>query len=312
MERKLSRVGWLFISVALLLLSVFLIYPILYSFYLSFTSTQGIVTEFVGIGNYTRLMGDPMFFTALKNTFIILIIQVPVMLLIGLVLASILNDKNLRFRGVFRTAIFLPAVTSLIAYTILFKMLFSYEGMINNILLSIGLISQPLEWLTTPKLAVFVLIIAMVWRWTGYNMVFYLSAMQNIPYDIYEASEIDGANKVQTFFLITLPQLKPMILFTTIMSTIGTLQLFDEPMNLSQSGTTSATMGPDNCFLTLSVYIYNICFKYSPKFGYAATISYIIVFLIAFLTVIQFWLGEDSEVKFERKMKKIARKEGRI
>lgn len=305
MEKKLKIKGWIFIMPALILLSVFLIYPIIYSFYLSFTSTKGIVQNFEGIKNYIRLVKDPMFALALKNTMKILVIQVPIMLIMALILASILNSKKIKFRGIFRTAIFLPAVTSLISYTILFKMIFSYDGLVNNMLLSLGVINQPLEWLTSSKLATFVLIIAMIWRWTGYNMIFYLSAMQNIPYDIYEAAEIDGASKIQIFFKITLPQLKPMILFTTVMSTIGTLQLFDEPMNLSQGGTTAATMGPGNCFMTLSVYIYNLCFKYVPNFGYAATVSYVIVFIIGLLTILQFEAARSDDDKIERRNRKL-------
>ncbi len=304
MERKLNRIGWLFIALSAILLAVFLVYPVLYSLYLSFTTTKGIVSNFSGIANYKRMINDPMFWLALKNTGRILLIQVPIMLATALVLASMLNDKHLKGRGLFRTAIFLPAVTSLIAYTILFKMIFSYDGLVNDVLLKLGLIELPLEWMTKPGLATTVLIIAMVWRWTGYNMVFYLSAMQNISEDMYEAATIDGASKVQTFFKITLPQLKPMILFTTVMSTIGTLQLFDEPMNLSQSGVTAATMGPDNCFMTLSVYIYNICFKYVPNFGYAATISYMIVIIIAVLSLIQFRLGRTDEQKDAAKLKR--------
>ena len=310
MERKLNRTGWGFIAASAVLLAVFLVYPVCYSLYLSFTTTRGIVSEFSGFLNYKRMVNDPMFWLALKNTGRILIIQVPIMLISALVLANMLNDKHLKGRGFFRTAIFLPAVTSLIAYTILFKMIFSYDGLVNDLLLKIGLISAPLEWMTQPTLATTVLIIAMIWRWTGYNMVFYLSAMQNIPEDLYEAATIDGANKVQAFFKITLPQLKPMILFTTVMSTIGTLQLFDEPMNLSQSGTTAATMGPDNCFMTLSVYIYNLCFKYVPNFGYAATISYMIVIIIAVLSLIQFRLGQTDDQKDLRKMKRMQRKAG--
>lgn len=296
-ERRINRFGWFFIAPALVLLCVFLVYPIGYSLYLSFTSTKGIVSKFVGLHNYQKLLDDPMFWLALRNTFKILIIQVPIMLILALVLASMLNSKKLRFRGVYRTAIFLPAVTSLIAYSILFNMLFSYDGLVNGLLLKLHLIAQPLQWMTTPSLATFVLILAMVWRWTGYNMVFYLSAMQNISDDIYEAASIDGANGVQTFFRITLPSLRAMILFTTIMSTIGTLQLFDEPMNLSAGGTTASMIGPNNCFLTLSVYIYNLCFKYSPKFGYAATVSYVIVILIGILTLLQFRLSREREPK---------------
>ena len=303
-EKQLNRTGWFFIIPSSILLLFFIVYPIFYSLYLSFTSTKGIVTQFVGIKNYIRMFNDPMFFLALRNTFTLLLIQVPIMLILSITFAAILNNKKIRFRGFFRTALFLPAVTSLIAYSILFKMLFSYDGLINNTLISLSIIDSPLQWMTTPKLATFVLILAMIWRWTGYNMIFYLSAMQNISEDLYEAASIDGASKVKTFFAITVPLLKPIILFTTVMSTIGTLQLFDEPMNLSQGGTTSSMIGPDNVFLTLSVYIYNICFKYTPNFGYAATVSYAILLIIALLTFVQFTLSRDKEEVMRRKIEK--------
>lgn len=311
MQKRLKRAGWFFIVPITLFLVFLLVYPMLYSFYLSLTSTKGIVTNFVGLRNFQRMIKDPMFYLALKNTFRLFLIQVPIMLTIALILATVLNDKKLRFRGFFRTAIFLPAVTSLISYTVLFKMLFAYDGVINSALLKIGLIRAPLEWLTKPNLALIVLIVAMIWRWTGYNMVFYLSAMQNISSDIYEAAEVDGANKIQTFFKITVPSLKPMILFTAIMSTIGTVQLFDEPMNLSHSGVTSATVGPANVFLTLSVYIYNVSFKYTPNFGYAASLSYAVMIIIAALTIIQFKLSEDKDIRLNRKLDRATRKLGR-
>lgn len=303
-EKQLNRTGWFFIIPSAILLLFFIVYPIFYSLYLSFTTTKGIVSQFVGVKNYIRIFNDPMFFLALKNTFTLLIIQVPIMLILAISFAAILNNKKVRFRGFFRTALFLPSVTSLIAYSILFKMLFSYDGLINNTLLSLSIIDSPLQWMTTPKLATFVLILAMIWRWTGYNMIFYLSAMQNISEDLYEAASIDGASKVRTFFAITVPLLKPIILFTTVMSTIGTLQLFDEPMNLSQGGTTASMVGPNNVFLTLSVYIYNICFKYTPNFGYAATVSYAILLIIALLTFVQFTLSRDKEEVMRRKIEK--------
>ncbi|MCX7694839.1 MAG: sugar ABC transporter permease [Caloramator sp.] len=294
-ERTLDRYGWLFISIAVILLTVFMFYPIVYSLILSTMSSKGIVQKFVGLGNYTKLIKDEMFIKALKNTFVFLIIQVPIMLLLALILAAILNDKTIKFRGLFRTGIFLPAVTSLVAYTILFKMMFSADGFINTGLMRLHIIKQPIPWLMDPFWAKVTVIIAMTWRWTGYNMVFYLSGLQSVPDELYEAAEIDGASKIQQFFHITIPMLKPIIVFTTIMSTIGTLQLFDEPMNLSQGGVTGATTGPGNSLLTLSVYIYNLCFKYMPNFGYAATIAYVIVFIVAILTFIQFKVAGDKE-----------------
>lgn len=289
-----NHYGWFFISFAVILLGIFLFYPIVYSFYLSFTSSKGIIYKFVGINNYIKLFGDNMFITALKNTFTFFLIQVPIMLVLALILASILNDKSIKFRGVFRTGIFLPAVTSLVAYTVLFKMMFSLDGFINQSLIAVHLIKQPIPWLMNPFWAKVTVIIAMTWRWTGYNMVFYLSALQNVPDELYEAAQIDGASRIQQFFYITIPMLKPIIVFTSIMSTIGTLQLFDEPMNLSQGGVTASTIGPGNSLLTLSVYIYNLCFKYMPNFGYAATISYVIVFIVGMLTLIQFRVAGDN------------------
>jgi len=135
----------------------------------------------------------------------------------------------------------------------------------------------------------------MTWRWTGYNMIFYLSGLQNIPGDIYEAAEIDGASKVTQFTRITIPLLKPLILFTTIMSTIGTLQLFDEPINLASGGASVGTVGPGNSLLTLSVYIYQVCFKFMPNFGYAATISYVVVLIVAVLSIIQTKVAGDEK-----------------
>ena len=301
---KSNKTGWFFILPVAVLLACFLLYPIIYSLYLTLTSTKGIVTNFVGLSNYTKMFHDPMFYKALSNTFIILLVQVPIMLILAITFASMLNNKDIKFRGFFRTALFLPSVTSLIAYAILFKMMFSFDGLVNQGLLALHIIQAPVQWMNNPGTAMFVLIFAMIWRWTGYNMIFYLSAMQNISSDLYEAASIDGASRKISFLKITLPLLKPMILFTTVMSTIGTLQLFDEPMNFAAGGTTASMVGPDNCFLTLSVYIYNLCFKYSPRFGYASTISYAILVIVAILSFAQFRVSEDSEAKLERKARR--------
>ncbi len=303
MQKKLSYVrylnswGWFFISFALIILGLFLFYPIIYSLYLSTFSTRGIVQKFVGIANYLKLVKDNAFILALSNTLIILAIQVPIMLTLALILAVILNDNKIRFRVGFRTAIFLPAVTSLVAYIVLFKMMFSVDGLINKTLLLLNVINEPIPWLIDPFWAKISLILALTWRWTGYNMIFYLAGLQNIPYEIYEMSEIDGANRVTQFFKLTIPLLKPIIVFTTIISTIGTLQLFDEPINLAAGVVTGANVGPGNSLLTPSVYIYNICFKYMPNFGYAAAISYVLVNIVAILSLIQFKMAGEKNGK---------------
>jgi lactose/L-arabinose transport system permease protein len=293
---KQSRYGWLFSSFSLVLLLLFMVYPIISSLYMSTFASKGMIQKFVGLSNYVKLLQDSVFLQALQNTMVFFAIQVPVMLFLALVIAALLNDQTLKFRGVFRTGLFLPAVTSLVAYSLLFKMMFATDGLINRSLMTLRLIGQPIPWLSAPFWAKITVMVAMTWRWTGYNMVFYLSGLQAIPEELYEAAEIDGANKIHQFLQITLPLLKPMVLFTAVMSTIGTLQLFDEPMNFSSAGVTSATIGPGNSLLTMSVYIYNLCFKYMPNFGYAATVAYAIVILIVILSSIQSKLaGERDE-----------------
>ena len=225
---------------------------------------------------------------SVKNTFFYLIIQVPIMLILALILASILNNRNLRFKGLFRTMIFLPCATSLVAYATIFRTLFANNGIINLFLVKIGILDAPYSFLTHPISAKIVIILGLLWRWTGYNMVFYLSGLQNIEYSVYEAAKIDGASPVQTFFKITTPLLKPTILLTAIMSTNGTLQLFDESVNLTDGG-------PANASITMSHYIYKMSFKYVPNFGYAAAMSFFILILVAILAFIQMKVGDKRD-----------------
>ena len=271
---------------ALILLGLFMVYPILWSLWMSLQVGRGMNFSFGGFANILRLTQDPVFIRALSNTLLFLAIQVPIMLILALLLANALNDSRLWGRGIFRTAIFLPAVTSLVAYSVVFKSMFAQDGIINQMLMGIHVISDPIPWLADPFWAKVVVISAITWRWTGYNMIFYLAAMQNIDRSIYEAARIDGVPASARFWKITVPMLKPVILFTSVISTIGTLQLFDEP-NLLTAG------GPSDSTLTLSLYIYNLSFKFMPSFGYAATVSYVIVVLVGLLSLVQFVLARD-------------------
>ncbi|MGN8645913.1 carbohydrate ABC transporter permease [Gracilibacillus sp. HCP3S3_G5_1] len=283
-----NYIGWLFIILSVLGISLFYFYPMVQAFLLSLQTGMGSNLEYIGFDNYVRLFNDPTFITALSNTVLYLLVQVPVMIVLALIFSVLLNDPTLKFRGFFRTAIFLPAVTSLVAYAVIFKYLFSGDGLVNEFLLSMNLISQPLNWLSDPVLAKITIIIAITWRWTGYNMIFYLSALQNVDKSMYEAARIDGASAIQQFFYITIPLLKPIILFTSIVSTIGTLQLFDEVMNITSGG-------PGNATMTISMYIYNLSFEYTPDFGYAATVSYVILILVVILSFIQFRVAGDRD-----------------
>lgn len=294
MAHKLDRgnwAGWAFVAPAMVLIGLFMVYPILWSLWMSFQTGKGMNFKFGGFANIYRLTQDAVFLQALSNTLIFLIFQVPIMLILALLFAVALNNPKLRGRAVLRTAIFLPCVTSLIAYSVLFKSMFSPDGVVNDTLMALHIIGEPIGWMTDPFWAKVLIISAITWRWTGYNMVFYLAALQNIDPAIYEQARIDGVPARARFWRITVPMLKPVILFTTVLSTIGTLQLFDEVNTITSSGTTSG--GPANATLTLSVYIYNLTFRYMPTFGYAATISWVIVLLVAVLSWIQFKVAKD-------------------
>lgn len=288
LERKYKIAGWYFVMPASLLIFLFSFIPMVRAFILSLQSGVGNNLSFCGIKNYVRLFQDEKFIASLKNVIIYFAFQVPIMLFIAIILACIINDKKLKFKGLFRTIIFLPCATSLVASALIFKSLFALDGLVNVLLVNHNFISQPINWLTHPVWAKVIVIFTITWRWTGYNTVFFLAGLQGIEYSIYEAARIDGASTVQTFFRITLPQLKPVVLLTAIMSTNGTLQLFDEVKNLTGGG-------PGNATITISQYIYDLSFKYNPQFGYAAAVSYAILIIVALLSFIQIILADRKE-----------------
>jgi lactose/L-arabinose transport system permease protein len=286
-SKKQNLWGWLFVSPAALLIFALSFYPMIRAFILSLQTGLGNNLRFTGVWNYFRLFQDEIFLSSVGNVFFYLIIQAPLMLFLALVLASILNNEKLKFRGFFRTLVFLPCATALVSSAMIFKTFFAVDGIVNFLLLHMHIISQPLNWLTDPFLAKIVIILVITWRWTGYNTIFYMAGLQNIDTSVYEAARIDGASSVQQFFRITLPLLRPVILLTTIMSTNGTLQLFDEVVNLTGGG-------PGNATITISQYIYNLSFKYNPQFGYAAAVSYAILIMVSVLSFIQMKAGDKQ------------------
>ena len=285
---KQRAAGWIFLLPATLMIAIMSFYPMIRAFIISLQTGAGANMRFAEpiFSNYQRIMADKVFQQSIVNTFLYLIIQVPIMLVLAILLAQLLNNKDLKFRGFFRTCVFLPCATSLVSYSLIFRSMFATDGLINSILIKLGILSTGYNFLGNSTSAKIVIIIALIWRWTGYNMVFYLSGLQNIEYSVYEAAKIDGASPVQSFFKITVPLLKPTILLTTIMSTNGTLQLFDESLNLTNGGPGKSTM-------TLSHYIYNTSFVQSPNFGYAAAMSIIVLIMVAILAVIQMKVGDE-------------------
>ena len=286
MEQKRNLTGWAFLLPAALLIFVFCFYPMVQALILSFQKGTGSAVQPAGFANYARIVKDATFQQCLFNTIFYFVIQVPIMLILALILAQLLNSPDIKGKGIYRTMIFLPCATSLVSYSMIFKSLFANDGLVNRVLSTVGI--PTVDWFQNAWAARWVIVIALVWRWTGYNMVFYLAGLQNIDYSIYEAARIDGASPLQQFIHLTIPLLKPTILLTAIMSTSGTLQLFDESVNLTAGGPGKATM-------TLPHYIYNISFVETPKFNYAAALSVFILVVVAVLSAIQMKVGDKRD-----------------
>ena len=291
LANKQLAAGWIFLAPASILIFVMSFYPMVRALITSFKVGKGVNLKWADplFFNYQRLFQDPIFIQSMKNTFLYLIIEVPVMLILAMLLAQLLNNKDLKFKGFFRTCIILPCATALVSYALIFKSMFATQGLINTILQGIGLTSENINFLGTPGTAKAVIIIALIWRWTGYNMVFYLAGLQNIEYSVYEAAKIDGANGWQTFWGITVPLLKPTIVMTAIMSINGTLQLFDESVNLTSGG-------PANTTITMSHFIYNYSFGQGVgNFGYASALSFVVFIMVGILAFINLKVGDTRD-----------------
>ncbi|MER5358359.1 sugar ABC transporter permease [Streptomyces sp. NPDC002785] len=278
-RRRPGRTAWIFAGPAAALFVLFFAYPLGASLLQSFTTEDAGATHWVGLGQYRRLIHDPAFLESLLNTGIILAVQVPVMTGLALVLAVLLNQSWLRLRGTWRAVYFLPAVTTLVAYAVVFQVLLKTDGgLVNQILGAVGI--GQVDWLNSPTWARVSLIGSLTWRWTGYNAVILLAGLQAIGKEQYEAAAIDGAGSLSTYTRVILPQLRPVVLFCVITSTIGTLQLFDENYVLTRGG-------PDDATLTPVVYLYKTGFQ-QLDFGYAAAIAWVVVALIAAISALQY------------------------
>ena len=288
---KQEAAGWGFLAPASLLIFIMSFYPMVQAFITSLKTGSSANLQWADpiFKNYIRMFKDKVFMTSMGNTFLYLLIQVPIMLVLAILLAQLLNNKDLKFRGIFRTLIFLPCATALVSYALIFKTLFATEGLINAFLKGIGIIQENINWLGQPGTAKAVIIIALLWRWTGYNMVFFLAGLQNIEYSVYEAANIDGASGWKTFWHITVPLLRPVIVMTGIMSINGTLQLFDESVNLTNGG-------PSNTTITMSHYIYNNSLGQGvANFGYASALAFVVFILVAILAFINMKVGDTRD-----------------
>lgn len=277
---------YFFLAPVLILFLAFMAYPIIDSLRLSFYNFEGGIYTFAGLGNYAVMLKDPIFWKSLGNTVIYLLVQVPVMVLLSLLLGVLVEQDFLKFRSGYRIGVFLPSITALVAYAMVFKLLLNTDyGIINHVLRTFGF--DGVDWLNTVWGARLSIIMGITWRWTGYNTIIMIAGIKGIPTELYEAADIDGASFFQKIKRITIPMVKPIMLFVSITSTIGTLQLFDESYILTNGG-------PDNATITIGHYLYNSGFTFF-KFGYAAALSYALVIIIGILSIIQFKMTKGGE-----------------
>jgi lactose/L-arabinose transport system permease protein len=276
----------------MLFFGLFMLYPILSSLYYVTRRWKGMSNTFIGLGNFVRMANDKVFQAAVGHNFIFMFIQIPVMIFFALLLAVLLHQGARRLKGPLRLAIFLPSVTSLVVVSVLFRVLLQANGFLNNTMISAHLLTSPIGWLNDSFWAKVTIMLAMTWRWTGYNMVFFLVGLQSLDPQIFEAAEVDGASKIRQFFTITVPLLVPIILFSAVTSTSGTMQLFDEPNILTSQG------GPSNATMTAALYIYRQAFVMNSDFGYATSMSYVVVLIAGLFAFIQLrLLGGERGVR---------------
>ncbi|MBI3961206.1 MAG: sugar ABC transporter permease [Deinococcus sp.] len=288
--RFLYRHRWpyLFISPFYICFAIFTLYPVLFSLYLSFTSWKGLgPIKWIGWGNFQLLLRDRVFWQSMLNGVLLFFLYVPVMTLAALVLAVVLNSPRVRASRVFRTAIFAPYVTNMLAAGFVFRILLDTgDGLFNIALTRLGLPAIP--WLDSQWGARVSLAILIIWAWLGYNMVIMLTGLQTIPRELSEAALIDGAAPWQSFWYITVPLMRPIILFSVTLSVGGTFSLFTEVFVLTGGG-------PSNATITPILYIFRQAFG-SFRFGYASALAYIYFALIFIWTAAQvrfFSRGEE-------------------
>ncbi|MDR8413704.1 sugar ABC transporter permease [Nonomuraea sp. 3-1Str] len=277
---------YLYIAPFFLLFGVLGMFPLLYTAYVSLTDWNLLDPdrEWVGLANYAELLADDYFWNALFNTVSIWLLSTVPQLLAALFIAHMLN-RRLRARTLFRMGVLLPNVTSIVAVTIIFAQLFGRDfGMVNWALDLVGL--DPIDWQAGTLSSHVAISMIVIWRWTGYNALIYLAAMQTIPEGLYEAARLDGANQLTQFRKITVPMLRPTIIFTAVVSTIGGFQIIAEPL-LFQAGTGNPTGGSDRQFQTVGLYLYEQGFSLY-EFGYASAIAWTLCMIIVVMALVNF------------------------
>ncbi len=266
---------YFFLAPFFTLFGVFMVYPLFDSIRLSAYSFRGMGSQtFVGFANFDRLIADPVFWTALWNTAYFALGSLLLQLPVALALALLLSNARLKGRNLFRLSFFSPVLISGVFIAVIFYLLYDRRyGLVNSVL------GSEIQWLQDPDMVMPALILAGVWRWAGFNMVYFLAGLQSIRQELYEAAAVDGAGTWQTFIHVTIPALKPVIAFVVITSMIGSFQLFDLPYVLTEGG-------PGNASITMVMYLYKHGFEFI-NLGYAATIGWALALIIGIISLVQ-------------------------
>ncbi len=292
MQSGNTKTAYFFLAPAVSAIFLFFFIPVIAAFLISFTDfdiyTLGDYStlRFVGLDNYLNLFKDDLFWTALKNTFYFVIVAGPLSIMISLGAALLLNSKLVRFKAIFRLSYFLPVVTTLVAVAIVWRFIYHHNfGIMNYFIGFFGI--DPIDWLGDPFWAMPSIILMAVWKNFGYNMIIFIAGLQNIPEELYEAANIEGANAWQKFKSITIPMLAPTTVFISIITMIGFFQLFAEPYVMTQGG-------PLNSTLSIVQYMYQEGFRWW-NMGYSASIAFVLFFIIFIGTLIQFKVQKSGE-----------------
>lgn len=294
MKKKTSTIVLLiFFGPSLLVITVFFFIPVLASFIFSFTDfniySLGNLNylRFIGIDNYSKILHEPLFWSALKNTFYFVLAGGPLSVAVSLVSAILLNSKLIRFKAFFRTIYFLPVVTTLVAVAIVWRFIYHPRfGMLNYLLGFIGI--SPVDWLGDPTFSMPAIILMAVWKNFGYNMIIFIAGLQNIPEELYEAASIEGAGAWSRFWHITLPMLAPATVFISVITMIGYFQLFSEPYIMTQGG-------PLNSTLSIVLYMYQEGFRWW-NLGYSTAIAFTLFVIIFTGALIQFRIQKRYDI----------------
>lgn len=282
-----AAVAWLFMTPGLILLALFVFWPIIYSVPLALTNYSVIgKTEFVGLDNFVKALQDKSFITSLLNS-LLYVIVVPFIQIISILMAILVNS-NVKGIKLFRTAYYIPVVTSMVAVALIWGWLLNQNGVINYVLSNVGLMKEKITWLSDKDTALWTLMFITMWKGLGYYMMIYLAGLQSVPKDLTEAAMIDGASRAQTIRKITIPLLKPYVFFCTLISLMAAIRVFDEVFILTMGG-------PGDATLTSSLYIYQQGFQ-QFNFGYSSALGLIVSVMIGALSIVIFRFNRKGGV----------------